>query len=223
MRQLKRGTPPSVLAKFKHGTHSWKDLDFSDREAIWVALNQMQSQLCAYCEVGLGVDKHIEHFCTRDRHPQLTFDWGNLLGSCGRRDTCGTYKDQGFKKTQRSYECADLVNPSIHDPDDFFIFRESGRVEPRRGLNEADAARAELTIDVLNLNQDASKQGYICGIRERALKAYKDKESGFLEGLLELPVDERSLYLEAELEATQSQPYGTIIRHFLRALFPKSD
>ena len=97
-----------------------------------------------------------------------------LLGSCGRRDTCGTYKDQGFKKTQRSYECADLVNPSIHDPDDFFIFRESGRVEPRRGLNEADAARAHLTIDVLNLNQDASKQRYICAIRERALRSYKD-------------------------------------------------
>ncbi|TXL03989.1 TIGR02646 family protein [Methylococcaceae bacterium CS1] len=60
-----------------------------DRTEIWVKLDVIQQNRCAYCEAAIKTERessnsHIEHFRQRRAHsyPQGTFLWSNMFGSC---------------------------------------------------------------------------------------------------------------------------------------------
>lgn len=216
MKRLFRGPAPQCLARFRPGTDAWDGQKVDEaKPLIWQALTAMQGELCAYCEGSLvDLGRHIEHFCQRSVYPNRTFDWDNLFGACDRRDSCGHYKD---RPRAPDYDCGDLVNPAVEDPDQFFIIRDTGRIEPRPGLSARHRVRAELTIRVFNLNLDNDHGGRsLCAERRRQLNHYTKREPDILSFLSDLPPHERDTYLEVELQHALATPFGSIIRHFLQ-------
>jgi len=111
------------------------------------ALYRLQDGYCAYCETHLPSrsEGHIEHLERKSEHPEKTFDWGNLFFSCSQRTSCGRYKDNRRIRFHR----ADIVDPSLENPADFFTFNMNGEILAKEG---AGKHRAEETIRVFNLN-----------------------------------------------------------------------
>ncbi|QYU70198.1 TIGR02646 family protein [Leptolyngbya sp. 15MV] len=112
----------------------------ADKATIRGCLEMMQGARCAYCEASVDdMGYHIEHFRRKRDFPQLTFEWSNLLMCCGKDDCCGHFKDRGGSP----YDVADLIDPTIEEPDLFFWFRESGVVDVRRGCTGCRFSKAE--------------------------------------------------------------------------------
>ena len=152
MKQLSRTFPFTILNDFSHGVNVWNDAPKPD---IWIALDSLQNGFCAYCECRLN-RKHIEHFRTRTKFPELTFDWRNLFGSCGDSsqkggwNRCGIYKDNGA----RNYDIENIIKPDHENPSYYLLFLTSGRVVHRPDLNPQEKFKAMETIRVLNLDNN---------------------------------------------------------------------
>ena len=152
MRKLERGQAPVCLSRYKYGRDSWEVITQNEsyKDDIWQQLTNMQNAFCAYCESRLHDRKrHIEHFFRRENFPQLTFDWGNIFGSCNEPDSCGNHKDN---KAQRGIDLSKVCKPDIMNPVKYLLFLSDGNVMPRHGLEPADAEIAENTINVFNLS-----------------------------------------------------------------------
>ncbi len=155
-RLLRTALNPDFLIQYNPNIHRWNGSDpyvpsRAHREQIWTALLSMQGGVCAYCEAGLLNGRHIEHFATRNNHPNLTYEWTNLFGSCDRTDCCSHYKDSA-RNPFSGYNLADLIKPDSEDPWHFLVFGSDGRVSVRDGLSESETKRGQTTIDVFNLN-----------------------------------------------------------------------
>lgn len=214
MKALARGAAPACLAGLRHGVHSWNmtDVPPSSRAQIWTHLDQMQGGLCAYCEGSLAqLGRHIEHRCARNDEPRRTFDWSNLYGSCDRGDCCGIFKDG----EACPYNHVDLLDPCVDEPDDYFVIRPSGQIEPRSDLSERDKHRALETLRVFNLNLDVTKGGRsLCAERRRVLERYLKPAPDILAELSSWSEEDREEYINHELEAKRFEPFSSIIRHF---------
>ena len=211
MHRLHRDTArrPECLGRFRHGEQAWDAVTSEDKQEIRECLEGMQGRRCAYCEASIDdLGCHIEHFRRRRVFPTLTFEW-DLLMSCGKGDCCGHYKDsKGWP-----YNPDDLVNPTVDEPDDFFCFRESGVIDVRPN-DDLRARRARETIRVLNLDH----RGRLRPMRARQLQWYKNMDPDVFDELMDLSDEDRREYIEEELNATASQPFCSIIRHFLQDL-----
>ncbi len=173
----------------------------------------MQGERCAYCESLVTERGHqIEHFRRkhRDHFPQLTFQWSNLLLCCDQRECCGHFKDRPGSQ----YDPRDLIDPTNEDPDEFFWFHESGGIDVRGGCDATKAHRATETLRILNLNGHHGLRQ----MRARQLKLYKDPNVDVFGELAAWDPSERREYVMGELSATASEPFCTIIRHFLQDL-----
>jgi uncharacterized protein (TIGR02646 family) len=216
MHKLDRTTvaAPPCLAQYQHGANTWDDLSSEDKKQIWVSLEQMQGQRCAYCEGPLGVlGRHIEHFRRKSIFPGLTFAWPNLYGSCDREDCCGHHKDK--KSGGWPYNPNELIDPCNDDPDHFFHFYSDGTIRVRAGLTPLDLRRATETLRVFNLDQE---RGHLRSMRKRAIEAYQAVEPGILEALSEWPDADRRAFLREELARTAGEPFSTVIRHLFQDL-----
>lgn len=204
MRRLNRDpVPPQGLGNYRHGAHRWSLTSPSaeERGYIWAKLDAMQGERCAYCEASIDrANRHIEHFRQRHRHPQGTFDWHNLFGSCNRhehKDSCGVYPHQ------------DLIKPDVENPEDYLVFTPNGSVQPRAHLNTRARNRAEQTIRILELN------GALTQIR-------KVHTSGYLQTALEIAElaqhcaeEDWLAFLHEELQNIANLPFATAIKHVL--------
>ena len=123
---------------------------------------------CGYCEDSVGDE--VEHFKPKDLYPEAVFVWGNYLLACG---PCNGGKNNRFSvvrggrlvevtrrrgdpiRRPRSGPPAP-INPRDEDPLTFLDLEivDTFMFLPREGLSEIDEARAEYTIEVLNLNRD---------------------------------------------------------------------
>ena len=215
MRKLDRtiAPPPACLAAYRHPANTWKNVEYGDRRQIRAALERMQGKRCAYCEGLVDADNgHVEHFRRKGpgHYPELTFDWPNLFLSCNSTDHCGHYKD---RPGAPAYNPDEIVKPDIEDPDVELYFHSTGDVRPRSGGDAPHSRRAEETIRVLNLNC-----GRLRARRRRAVRIYEQKEPGILEELMELDEPSRREFIDAEIESTRNDPYGTIIRHYFEKI-----
>lgn len=108
-------------------------------------LESEQSSMCAYCEKKIISDSkksNIDHFKTRNLHPELTLDYNNFFVSCNYPNHCSSKKDNiGLKKND--YE--KIINPLDKDLDENFSYTHFGDIE---GKNE----KAKFTIDTFALN-----------------------------------------------------------------------
>ncbi|PFG08822.1 MULTISPECIES: retron Ec78 anti-phage system effector HNH endonuclease PtuB [unclassified Marinobacter] len=209
MHQLNRPPAPLFLNRYRHGRNNWAEVTKVEKAEIWAGLNMMQSNRCAYCEYEIRTEPdshhaHIEHFRQRNCHPQGTFDWNNLFGSCNRGDSCGKYKDK------QTYEHHDLIKADQENPDRYLRFLPDGQVVPAENLAPDEIQRAEETIRVFNLNGSLRK------IRETYVKGYLQTAETLL-GLSEMFEEEEwRPCLEQELKDIAGQPFETAIRHVLQ-------
>ena len=209
MRKLQRGPAPACLSLYRHGLNNWKALTADNREEIWVSLEAMQQQRCAYCEGELRIGKrHIEHFRQRDRYTRLTFIWSNLFGSCNQDDSCGKYKDELPR-----YDPASLIKPDDEDPEHFFLFISDGNIVVREGLSIMEKQRANETIRIFNLN------GVLRARRHIAVSGYLSlaKEVQQLVDSGDFTLAQGNEVLKDELIAIAHLPFSTAIRHVLTA------
>ncbi|MGE3261386.1 MAG: retron Ec78 anti-phage system effector HNH endonuclease PtuB [Bacteriovoracia bacterium] len=207
MKQLNRAAvaPPGVLVNYSHPANTWDDVSTPDKAEIRTALEQMQGRRCAYCEGSIDeLGQHIEHFRRKRVFPHLTFAWDNLLWCCDARDSCGHYKDRkGWP-----YDINHLLNPCIHDPDNFFRFRTDGSISIRRGLNQQELRMAQETLRVLNIDPE---WGRLRQMRKRAVSTFLtllDDLNGFTE-------TELQQLLQDELIQARGLPFYTVVRHAL--------
>lgn len=208
MRQLYRAAvPPAGLSRYLHGRDKWSEYcpTWQEKRDIWIGLDAMQGQRCAYCE-GPMVEpgRHIEHFRQRSRYRQGTFDWGNLFGSCNRNGTCGDHKDKcGL------YAHQDLIKPDVENPESFLLFTPNGAVSPRASLNRQDFHRAQETIRILAID------GALNQIRRAQVAGYLQTAEHFFELAQDFPEDDWLPLLEEEIQNTAHLPFATAIKHVL--------
>lgn len=207
MKKLNRAgiAAPRALGNYTHPTNNWDDITPIDKEEIRNTLEQMQGRQCAYCEGSVDeLGQHIEHFRRKRIFPQLTFAWDNLLWCCGAHDSCGHYKD----RRGSPYDINHLLNPCVHNPDNFFRFRTDGSISICRGLNQQDRMMAQETLRVLNLDPE---WGRLRQMRMRAVSAYIP----LLNDLRDFTEAELQQLLQDELDQARSLPFYTAIRHAL--------
>ncbi len=173
---------PRGLSRARRDNVSWEEFSQSEEgHALRQAKCDEQKGLCGYCECSLAdadgaLPKgaaHIDHFSPRNRHPnphpELTYEWGNMVLSCMCPETCGKYKDGKSQKIPTS----ELLNPHVDDPRHYIRFvcangadsqsvpSEEQDIEagaglwavPAPGLSEEELLKAQKTIDAFNLNQ----------------------------------------------------------------------
>lgn len=189
MRYLTRSESPTVLGQKDYATQIFDSLSPTQKKAIWRALRKMQDDFCAYCEKKIKKNhRHIEHFYPKKTKPDdvtsymhLTFEWSNLFGCCNAKEHCGHFKDGGKEYGAGEYSPDNLVKPDTHNPNEFFLYAEDGKVLIREALSEESNYRAEETIRVFNLNMSAlanSRQTLIGRFSDRLSAILKLKESG---------------------------------------------
>jgi uncharacterized protein (TIGR02646 family) len=215
MHKLNRPNPPSCLRQYNHHQNKWERVTSEHKSEIWVALEQMQGNRCAYCESKikttlLDSNSHIEHFRQRSRYIQGTYNWNNLFGSCNRNESCGRYKDK-----LPLYNHLDLIKMDIEDPENFFTFLSDGNIIPIKGLDPSDKHRAEETIRIFNLN------GPLRQIRAKEIQGYLQTAEYFLELANEFDRSEWEPELVKELLTIVNLPFATAIKHIILYYLPK--
>lgn len=98
-------------------------------------LRQEQKGLCCYCCQILEAQAIVEHLKSRDKHPELTYDYGNLLLSCKQSNQCDNAKGS---------DELDLT-PLMIECDAEITLKVNGELNPK-------SKRAEQAINLLNLN-----------------------------------------------------------------------
>jgi len=209
MHKLERPSSPPCLVRFRHGLNHWGDVSVTDKDEIWLQLNQMQQQRCAYCECSIAGDKkaHIEHLRQRARYPQGTFEWGNLFGSCNHVDSCGKHKD-----ACGAYHHQDLIKMDVEDPEHFFMFVADGTIAVRPELSESEQHRAHETLRILNLD---AKHGRLRQMRQSAVQGYVQTAEELMAMAKVFDESEWMPLLKQELETIKAQPFATAIKHVL--------
>ncbi|EML1937713.1 TIGR02646 family protein [Providencia stuartii] len=210
MKQLQRQGSPSCLAHLIGGQNSWNDVD---RLELWIAIDAMQNNLCAYCECHLG-RKHIEHFRSQHDYSHLTFDWNNLFGSCGDSSRAGGWSRCGIYKDQygRPYNPDNLIKPDVDNPSDFLRFLISGSVRPCNGLSPRDQLKAEETIRVFNLNNDVT----LTNRRRQAIALQIEAINALNELKEDVPPEDWDELLQSQLEELQNTEFGTALAQAYR-------
>lgn len=91
-----------------------------DRTKVREQLENVQDDLCAYCENSLEDNAHIDHFKPKSLDRNVTFEWENLIVSCTNNDSCGNKKANNFQ----TY----WINPYLTDPSEKFKFYSDGQI-----------------------------------------------------------------------------------------------
>ncbi len=94
-----------------------------------------QNLLCAYCEKEIDESRessNTDHFKTRNLFPEETLNYHNLLISCNSKGkSCSSSKDSQKSSLKQKDDYANIVNPTIENPDDFFDYLTTGEVIPK--------------------------------------------------------------------------------------------
>lgn len=211
MRKINRDAVATPLCLASGSGRSYADLRGAEKNEIRVALLTVQGHRCAYCErrTGSGSDDgHIEHFRKQADHPDLDMTWTNMFWSCNDEKTCGKSKDKCERVSgpKARFNCDDLMNPDLHDPDEFFLFVTDGSVQMRPGLSEDKQLQAQETLRVFQLAESA----YLRKAREDAVKPYVNIVASLL---LMGPAVVRQ-YVQAQKSTVDAAPFSVAIRQF---------
>ncbi|MDD3856056.1 retron system putative HNH endonuclease [Sulfurimonas sp.] len=132
----------------------WDD-DYKNKRALKEhILKNEQNYLCGYCESKLTLDDkelHLEHIKPKHLdYDNLTFDYSNLLVSCG-----GTCHTEGKKpltcghKKGGSFDEVKFLNPTnTQNIRDYFVYTDKGHI----GASSLDETKSIYTMNLLQLN-----------------------------------------------------------------------
>lgn len=191
---------------------------------VFPAVLQLFAEKCAYCETPvMPVDEGIDHFRPRTsvaedpRHPGywwLANSWDNIFLAC---KACNAAKANRFPledEKRRAFiaggeydEQPLLINPTVDNPADHFVYDDQGYVA-------GATLRGRTTIALLRLNRDALVEA-----RQRAVMEIKSLTAQF-ESLSWKPASNKQQGLDLmigylnDLTANHS-PYAAIKRQFL--------
>lgn len=162
---LAHQTPPQTDAQ---ATSRWSS--FGHKAQLQSRLLNQQYQLCCYSEVRadlLRLGYHIEHIENKSQAPTRTFDETNLAASALSSDKLPSLvKDDVFGGhalgKQKHVDMAQFVHCYQVDCARYFAYVSDGRVVPSARLNPSERARAQYSIDLLNLNST-----YLVDLREQ--------------------------------------------------------
>jgi uncharacterized protein (TIGR02646 family) len=207
--------PACLVAPPEGGRYN--TLHGSEREEIRARLLELQCHRCAYCERRTGDDRddgHIEHFRNQSGHAGLELAWTNMFWSCNDEKTCGKHKDKCDRPSgpRARFVPDDIIDPSIDDPDDFFLFVVDGTVRHFDGLDAISERRALETLRVFQLANSA----YLRRSREDAVKPYLRAIVALLSAGQEVVVR----YVQGEIANIDSAPFATAIRQYLEGFLP---
>ena len=212
MRRLNRHSValPQCLGAAPEGRR-YGHLSGAEKTQIREALHAIQGQRCAYCErrTGPGAnDGHIEHFRCQAGHDALALDWTNLFWSCNDEMTCGKFKDKctGTRGPRAKFDPTDLIDPSIDDPGDYFLFIVDGAIKVKDGLDDAQRERAVETLRVFNLADSA----FLRKAREDAVQPFV----GIVAMLMKQAPDKLADYISSEMARSADLPFSAPVRHF---------
>ena len=147
--------PPADASQ---ATSRWRS--FGYKATLQSALLYEQYQLCCYSELRAdqeGLGYHIEHVENKSQAPARTFDYANLAASAlSSEDLVHLNSAEAFggHAAGKQAACDMVLFVSCHQPDcrRFFSYLSDGRVVPSNTLEANEPARAQYTIDLLNLN-----------------------------------------------------------------------
>jgi|WetSurMetagenome_2_1015567.scaffolds.fasta_scaffold315008_1 uncharacterized protein (TIGR02646 family) len=107
--EIDEGKDASTLWKNARGTQSM--------EQVFEVLASMSGnrQRCMFCGDSRGVD--IDHFYPKEKYPDRTFDWDNLILSC---TGCNRAKGRNFQLDSNGLPL--IIDPTKEDPWKYFYF-----------------------------------------------------------------------------------------------------
>lgn len=111
MRKIIKGDAPKSLEKWvnKHGNTNYEDLPPDIRQEIREACTKEQFYICAYCCQDIdGTNETTvnEHIIPRDKEPNKSLDFSNIVASCNRKDQCdSSHKNEILPLTPLMGEC----------------------------------------------------------------------------------------------------------------------
>lgn len=214
MKKLDRSvaSKPTCLNNLSHPVHTWDNMNAKKKKKVWAEIDKFQHKLCVYCESpafrGDGTG-HIEHFFHKEQFRDKTFDWDNLFGCCPSNKHCGHYKDEVLEGgCKRVYDPALLIKPDKEDPNSFFTYSASGKIEAKMGISDNDKKKADETIKAVNLLASSLVQS-----REAQITRFQHKVDALLP-LMESDATYEDAFLEyqkVKLEADKA-PHRTAIK-----------
>jgi uncharacterized protein (TIGR02646 family) len=146
IRIIKDDAPEFWTKFFKHNRkiRHYDDLIKSDegnelRYKIRSHMLSQQKYICCYCCGETDENySHNEHIKPRDKKPELSLDYGNMIVSCNSPDQCGKAKDKYYSEK-------DFISPLDEDVEEQFEYNTNGEII---GVSE----KAKKTIEILRLN-----------------------------------------------------------------------
>ncbi len=182
MKYVIKKTEPATFGKWKKQNSNVNWDKFSSPESthrdIYLELRKelikQQEKICCYCEIALRkeIDTHIEHLQDQHNHPNVKYDFNNLLASCQNYDSCGHKKGRGYFKN--------MVSPLQANCQDRFTYTGTGKMIP----NDENDSFAQKTIELLGLNCKRLKDRRIS-----IIKALENSNTDYLNLSLNYCVD----------------------------------
>ena len=216
--QEKIDSLPNYYKKVKQAKVLWQSKKKTNAQKS--AFNRIEKALqqagnhCHYCEGALGTS--IEHFYPRGFYPNLTFVWDNYLWSC---QTCNTrykgaqfalfpatnsakvvplVKDRSF--VPPSSQDAVCLHPRVDDALDYWqLDFETGLYSIKTNLSSRAQARAQYTLDLLQLNE---RPNLVQG-RQKAYQQYQ----ALLEACAQVQAPSSAAYIKELLPKKQASFY----------------
>ncbi|EJB8411822.1 TIGR02646 family protein [Acinetobacter baumannii] len=208
MQQINKRSEPTKLAEYqrKNPTHQYHNLGDDPgqiRLVIRQACLEEQSYLCAYCCRQIGEKDHDcmnEHILPRQRYPQHSFDFNNIVASCTTKGCCDNAKEnQEITISPLSARC-----------ETEFKFNVSGTII---GLTDD----AKQTINVLRLGDSLQQNQKLVDMRKKVIANFLFSQSTNIDDLIE--DDELLTLLIDDLQQLSDgklQPFAPVISKALQ-------
>ena len=136
---------------------SWDDFHCSYPQVYAKCVQQAISEQngeCAYTEIPLpDKSQHLDHYKKKAIFPELTFDWNNLFAAVKNVRFGADFKDKYINGKNCKTVYSKLLCPTLDNIEEYFTYSLDGSILP--SANCPDKAKAEFTIKVFNLNDDA--------------------------------------------------------------------
>jgi uncharacterized protein (TIGR02646 family) len=144
MKQINKADAPAFFSDFvrKKKPHDWDEIK-EIRNELREHILREQSGCCAYTELRVGANGHIDHYKKQALFPQFKFDYRNLLVADSAEEYGAKYKDKHIK----AGDYDNLINPAVDNPMNYLEFTYTGEVVAKNG-----SPKGQTTIDIFNLN-----------------------------------------------------------------------
>ena len=235
MHSVSRSAEPCFLSHFRANHSDCSELVATHRPRIRQELARDFQGLCAYCEQPCTAptrehtfeEESIDHYRPRQRFPQLSLDWSNLVYSCRR---CNLAKANKWPETgdcinrrlaiedSRYTPVREYVNPNevagYLPATEFFDFDiRTGDIRPDGSMGSLGWSTAQRTITDIDLNDSAIGEYDPHHLRVRRRRQLQR----LIRQLGQLDSAEEQVNLALEF-AKIDKPFSSYIRAWIRHL-----